>query len=62
MESGQVVGGDRPIFNMAKSIWRSQYIDTSSLDRQRRRIDRPDMDVGVFLFLFLGRIQLILIR
>lgn len=57
-----MVGGDRPIFNMAKSIWRSQYIDTSSLDRQRRRIDRPDMDVGVFLFLFLGRIQLILIR
>ena len=56
MESGQVVG-DRPIFNMAKSIWRSQYIDTSSLDRQRRRIDRPNLDVGVSA-LFLGRIQI----
>jgi hypothetical protein len=25
MESGQVA--DRPIFNMAKSIWRTQYTD-----------------------------------
>lgn len=49
IESGHV--GDRPIFNMAKSIWQSQYIDTSSLDRQGGRIDRPKRDVGVLLFL-----------
>jgi hypothetical protein len=50
MESGQVVAavGDRPIFNMAKSIWRTQFIDTSSLDRQRRRIDRARYGRGGF--------------